>query len=645
MTSFPPAFLDELKTRLSIAEVVGRKVVWDQRKTNRGKGDFWACCPFHQEKTPSFHVDDRKGFYKCFSCEESGDAIGFVMKTENLSFPEAIEVLAGEVGLPMPARDPRTQETADRRGEVQEALEAAIRHYRMTLGGAAGAAARAYLDGRGLDAATIDRFEIGYCPPQGAVAALRDKGIAEDRLKAADIARDSSRGSGLYDPMYDRIVFPIRDGRGRPVGFGGRAMRDDAKAKYLNSAQTELFDKSRSLYNHAGARAAAAKGATLIAAEGYMDVIALARAGFDGAVAPLGTAVTEAQLQMLWRMSDCPVFALDGDAPGLRAAARVIDRTLPLLGPSRTVRFALMPPGLDPDDLLAQAGGVAKMQAILDEALPLIDLLWRFATEGQEFSTPEARTALQSGLLDKVKTIPDDLLRSNYGREIRDRCWTLFRQAAPVRRGPARSAWRGRGVAPVHQPMAETRAAAAGLSGAALQEAALLVTLARMPALLPDRLGLLERLQFSAPQTESLAEILLATAAPTAEGVRAECRDAGRLDTLESLEGLAQVAALPWLRGGGDAAAAADCIDEIVMRLRIRQGIAGEVAEAQATFAGAEEGGASDHVAWRLREAVLERERGRQIVGDVESDSLGEDRDALRARLSAVVENAAQRDK
>ncbi|MEM7753317.1 MAG: DNA primase, partial [Pseudomonadota bacterium] len=375
--SLPPGFLDELKSRTSLAQVVGRKVSWDQRKSNQGKGDLWAPCPFHQEKTASFHVDDRKGFYYCFGCQAKGDLFSFVRETENVGFMEAVEILAREAGMQMPARDPKAQEKADRRTQLVEVMEQAVGFFRLQLKTGAGAAARDYLTGRGLDQAALDRWDIGFAPPgwQNLWDHLTGKGVEEELILAAGLAKSSQQGKKPYDTFRDRIMFPIRDQRGRTIAFGGRAMDPDDNAKYLNSPETELFDKGRSLYNHGPAREAAGSRPLLVA-EGYMDVIALSEAGFPSTVAPLGTAVTENHLQLLWRMHDEPIIALDGDKAGLRAAMRVIDLALPLLEAGKALRFCLMPEGQDPDDLI-KAQGAPAMQKLIDESIPLVQLLWR----------------------------------------------------------------------------------------------------------------------------------------------------------------------------------------------------------------------------------------------------------------------------
>ena len=391
--TLPPGFLDELRNRVSIAQVAGRKVVWDTRKSNQAKGDFWAPCPFHQEKTASFHVDDRKGYYYCFGCQAKGNVIGFVKESENVSFMEAVEILAREAGMQMPARDPQAQQKADRHTKLAEVMNTAVRFFRLQLSSSAGAGARAYLEGRRLTPETLDQFQIGFAPDgwQNLWDHLTHKGVAEDMILATGLAKPSATGKRPYDTFRNRIMFPIQDARGRTIAFGGRAMDPGDAAKYLNSPETELFDKGRTLYNLAPARAAAGKGQPLIVAEGYMDVIALSQAGFHAALAPLGTAVTEHQLQMLWRITGEPIIALDGDKAGINAAYRVVDLALPLLAAGRALRFALMPEGKDPDDVLRE-GGPTAMQRLLGSTVSPVDLLWQREVEGKVFDSPERQS-------------------------------------------------------------------------------------------------------------------------------------------------------------------------------------------------------------------------------------------------------------
>ncbi len=451
--ALPPGFVEELRARVSLAQVVGRKVSWDSRKSNPAKGDYWAPCPFHQEKNASFHVDEAKGYYYCFGCHAKGDAVSFVRETENLGFMEAVEILARDAGMAMPARDPGEAARIAANQGLAEAMEAAVRFFRLQLSAARATEARAYLDRRGLSAALRDRFEIGYAPE--ARTALLDhlveKGFVRAKLVEAGLVGEPQGGGSPYDRFRNRVIFPIRDSRGRCIAFGARAIAAGQEPKYLNSPDTPLFDKGRTLYNVGPARAAAGKGGTVVVAEGYMDVIALAEAGIDHAVAPLGTAITEAQLELLWKISPEPVVALDGDNAGLAAAQRLIDLALPHLGAARSLRFALMPAGQDPDDVV-RTGGAAAMAAILAESRPVIDLLWTRETEGQVLDSPERRAALDARLKAHLARIADPSLRGHWDSEIRARRAALFapppRAAAPAGRAPSFGPFTGRAGRP-----------------------------------------------------------------------------------------------------------------------------------------------------------------------------------------------------
>ncbi|MBM3604291.1 MAG: DNA primase, partial [Alphaproteobacteria bacterium] len=446
--SLPPGFLDEIRNRVPISRVIGKKVTWDLRKSNQARGDWWAPCPFHQEKSASFHCDDQKGYYYCFGCHAKGDAVTFLREHDGMEFMEAVKLLAGEAGLVMPEPDPRARERTDRRSKLLEVTEAACRWFRLQLQTGAAAEARDYLTRRGLDSATLDRFEIGFAPDsrQALTLALRDKGFDEAQIVEAGMSALPEGGGAAYDRFRGRIIFPIRDGQGRCIGFGGRAMDPNARAKYLNSPETPLFDKGRNLYNLGPARTAVSRGQRLVVAEGYMDVIALARAGFEGAVAPLGTAITEEQLRLMWRVSPEPVIALDGDAAGQRAAQRLIDLALPLTGPGQALRFVILPAGQDPDDLIKGAGPGA-MGALLEQARPLLDLLWARETEGHVFDSPERKAALDRRLQEAVARIPDDLTRNHYTEEIRRKRWELFGGGSRPRQAGQRSGAAGRSQA------------------------------------------------------------------------------------------------------------------------------------------------------------------------------------------------------
>ena len=431
--SLPPGFLEELRNRSSLSQVVGRKVTWEQKKTNVSKGDYWAPCPFHSEKTASFHVDDKKGFYYCFGCHEKGDAISFIRNSENVSFIEAVEILAHEAGMTMPARDPKAQEKIDINKELANIMESAVQFYKMQFNGSNAKSAKDYIKSRGLSGDTINIFEIGFAPNDRTSLSqfLLNKGIPEDKIIDAGLAIKPDDGGNIFDRFRGRIMFPIRNTQGRCIAFGGRAMDPNARAKYLNSNETALFDKGRSLYNHGLAREASGKANSLIVAEGYMDVIALSQFGFKHAVAPLGTAITENQLALIWRIHHEPIIALDGDTAGLRAALRLIDLALPLLETGKSLRFCILPTGQDPDDILKEKGA-AYMQELLENAVPMVNLLWQRETEGKDFDSPERRALLDKSLRTAVMKIRDKSIRHHYGQAIKELRYKLF---APINNG------------------------------------------------------------------------------------------------------------------------------------------------------------------------------------------------------------------
>ena len=413
--SLPNGFLDELRSRICLSDVVGRKVQWDLRKSNQARGDMWAPCPFHQEKTASFHVDDNKGFYYCFGCQAKGDAIGFIKEAENVNFIEAVEILASEVGLQMPEFDPKSKEKADRNKILLEIMEQSVNFFRLTLNSNQGKHALEYLKKRGLSSDAIERFEIGFAPADQTTLTqkLIDKGYDLGAIIATGMSIKSDESNRLYDRFRGRIMFPIRDSRGRCIAFGGRSLDPTARAKYLNSPETPLFDKGSNLYNLVSARSAVGRGEPLIVTEGYMDVIALDSGNFNGAIAPLGTAITEKQLQLMWRISPEPIIALDGDKAGLRAAYRLIDLSLPLLRTGKALRFSIMPEGKDPDDLIRNEGA-SIFKNLIDEAVPMVDLIWRRETEGKSFDSPERRAGLDKSLSDVIALIKEKNLKNYY---------------------------------------------------------------------------------------------------------------------------------------------------------------------------------------------------------------------------------------
>lgn len=606
--SLPPGFLDELQSRLSLSQVVGRKVTWDTRKSNQAKGDMWAPCPFHQEKTASFHVDDRKGFYYCFGCHAKGNAISFVRETENVDFIEAVKILASEAGMTVPERDPQAQAKADRRTQLVEVMEHAVRYFGLQLRAGAGVAARDYLTGRGLDPATQARFDLGFAPDgwQGLWDHLTGKGVAPEMIQACGLVKESTRGGKPYDTFRNRIMFPIRDARGRCVAFGGRAMDPGDNAKYLNSPETELFDKSRTLYNHGPAREAAGKGQPLIVAEGYMDVIALVAAGFGAAVAPLGTAVTEHQLQLLWRIADEPVIMLDGDTAGLRAAYRVIDLALPLLEAGKTLRFALMPEGQDPDDML-RAEGAGAVQTRIDDALSLVRLLWQRETEGQRFDTPERKAALERTCREKTDLIRDPALRHYYERELKDLRWQLFN---PRRSGKPGAVRTRDGKWAVPEPARASTKSSLLVSGGRdaethLREAVILATLVSCPEVVDRFDSQIDRLDCHDPDHAALRAVILRHASEGSETLRARIdAEIGRA-RLEKLMSLPHVTLTPPVRHPGDPELAALTLGEEFGKLLTQRGVQAEMNEASADMAGH----ADEALTWRLGQAAQARNR------------------------------------
>ncbi|MBL8644035.1 MAG: DNA primase, partial [Rhodospirillaceae bacterium] len=369
--NFPPEFLDEIRNRLSVSGVVGRRV----KLTRKGR-EYVGLSPFSNEKTPSFTVNDEKGFYHCFSTNEHGDIFTFLMKTQNLSFPEAVERLAEEAGLDMPRQDPREAQVIERAVKLREAVEAACMFFQAALQKPEGKRALEYLHGRGLGDEIIQRYRLGYAPSGNALKAeLKRRGFAEDVLLEVRLINEGKEGRESFDFFRERVMFPIFDAKGRPVAFGGRIM-GDGEPKYLNSPETPLFHKGGLLYGLALARPAVIEKNQIVVCEGYMDVIAMAQGGFPNAVAPLGTALTETQLEMLWKLVPEPIMCFDGDKAGQRAAARSAALALPKLQPGKSLQFALLPSGQDPDDLIRRSGPTAMAQ-VLAAAVPLSEIVWR----------------------------------------------------------------------------------------------------------------------------------------------------------------------------------------------------------------------------------------------------------------------------
>lgn len=438
---FSESFINELKSRVRISDVVGRKV----KLVKKGK-EWSGLSPFTAEKTPSFYVNDQKQFFKDFSSGKFGDVITFLQETERLSFSEAIEKLAGEAGMQLPDDTPQDRAERSRRGRLLDVCEAATKFFEEQLRGPGGAAARSYLEGRGLKPSSWSEYRLGFAPDSWRALQehLAKTGASQKDMLDAGLIIQPDTGRDPYDRFRGRVIFPIEDTTGKVIAFGGRAMEKDAKPKYLNSPETELFHKGHQLYRYKRAREAAAMADRegLVVCEGYMDVIALCEAGVGYAVAPLGTALTEDQLSLLWKVGGEPILCFDGDDAGVRAAHKAIDRALPHLEPGRSLFFTLLPDGLDPDDLIRDRGPAA-MREELSGAKPLVDLLWQRELAQGPLDTPERKAGFEQRLDEAVRHISHAGVKKAYGRELhqrlRDYLFQMRRSGnqRPQARGPA----------------------------------------------------------------------------------------------------------------------------------------------------------------------------------------------------------------
>ena len=504
--------LEEIRRRTDLVQLVGRRV-----KLIRKGRVMWGCCPFHAEKSPSFKVENERHAYKCFGCGAGGDAFKWLVETEGLSFPEAVEKLAAEVGVELPKWSPDDEAREQKRKSLYEIVELAAQFYEGQLRETAGQEARAYLKRRGLDGNAAKQFRLGYAPASGQalIEFLKTKNITQDDMLAAGLARPADGNRGMRDFFFNRVMFAIADGRGRVIAFGGRALEEDAKPKYINSGENTLFSKGHNLYNFAIARAAAIKAGTVLVAEGYMDVIALVRGGFAHAVAPLGTALTSDQLQLLWRTAPEPILAFDGDEAGQKAAHRAAHLALSGLKAGYSLRFAFLPAGEDPDSFLAK-NGPAAMRALLDAALPLSEVLWRAETEGRDFSTPERRAGLERVLSAITAQIGDAKVADYYRRDFDQKIFDNFKRRVPQPRQDRSfrgQPSRGQGFKVPFRPQPGTAEAVSPAVKASLlaragqtnqvREGALALKEAELAALL------LERPALALSQGEKLAELPL----------------------------------------------------------------------------------------------------------------------------------------
>jgi len=589
-----PQWLDELRARVTLSSVVMRTT-----KLQRAGREWKACCPFHNEKTPSFTVSDEKGFYHCFGCGAHGDVIRWMTDQRGLSFMDAVKELASEAGLEVPQPDPREMERAERQATLHDVMAAAQEWFENNLLSDEGARAREYLKKRGIDATTARKFGFGLAPDDRG-ALKKALGQFDDAMLGETGLRIEVEGKEPYDRFRARLMLPIHDVRGRIVGFGGRIL-DNAKTdapKYLNSPDTVLFDKGRTLYNLHRAGPASRQSGRIVVVEGYMDVIALAVAGIEDAVAPMGTALTEQQIELLWRLVESPILCFDGDAAGQRAAFRAATRALPLLRPGHSLNFVTLPPGLDPDDLLKQQGRAA-MDRLLQSPASLLDTLWSHEREAQPLNSPEDKAGLKQRLLDHTETIQHPDIRALYRRELMDR-FSAFafpkREFQPRQGGGFQRGARFAGPAP------SDTAKLKGLSALARDHftRAVLAGLARHPGEIARHAEALARLARAVPGTAEAIERLF----DLSEAL--DSRGTMPISATEAIAPPPDNTRFAFLVEGSDPDSAREDLAEAVALLVERPALEAAIAEATARFETDPEGAFAEQQ--RLRERKLEIE-------------------------------------
>lgn len=571
---FSPTFLDEIRARVPVSEVVRQKV--KLRKEGR---EWRGLSPFNAEKTPSFYVNDQKMRWFDFSAGKNGNIFDFLMETDGISFPEAVERLAAMAGLPMPVETEAQRVEERKRATLQEVLDLAAEFFIRQLSGPAGREARAYLDRRQVSADSREKFRLGYAPPER--HALRDwlaeKGASVETMIEAGLLIHGEDIAVPYDRFRNRVMFPICDRAGRVIAFGGRALEADAQAKYLNSPETPLFHKGATLYNLHNARKAAHDFGAVVVVEGYMDVIALTAAGFPHAVAPLGTALTPEQCGLLWRMAEEPILCFDGDKAGRKAAYRAVDTALPLIGPGRTLRFVLLPGGQDPDELL-RAGGPGAVAKALGAPLPLVDLLWMRETEGAVLDTPERRAGLDRRLREIAGQIGDETLRRYYAQELNDRLSRLFGRApgAPARgrefmarrRAPFRPGAPETGPVRISPALANSPLFRGVQPAIAPRDALILLILMNHPEVLLAQVEEVAGLEFASPDASSLRDALVRFAeggGGEREDLARALAEAGLGGVASRLEGMVAHAALWSVRPEAAASDAAESLRQALV--------------------------------------------------------------------------------
>jgi len=521
---FDQSFLDEIRARLPVSQVVSMRV-----KLKRQGREFIGLSPFKQEKTPSFTVNDQKGFYHCFASGEHGDIFKFLQVTQGLSFPESVERLAQEAGLDMPKVSPGEEHREKGRDRLREVMEEACVFFERALEDVQGGHARDYLRERGVSDEMRNTFRLGFGGKDrhGLKQHLAAKGYEANEMVEAGLVIAGDDIPVSYDRFRERLIFPISDHRDKVIAFGGRALSSDVKAKYVNSPETPLFHKGYVLFNARNARQAAYERSQILVVEGYMDVIALAQAGFSNAVAPLGTALTEDQMKLLWRMADEPVLCFDGDEAGRKAAYRAVDTALPLIEPGHSLKFTFLPQGQDPDDLIAERGAEA-FRALVEKSRPLASVLWTREVEGGDFTTPERRAALEDRLAGLLKTISDKRVRRHYGDDIAERLKKLWNRGA----GDERRYQTGKNAGPQRYGKQESRgftskygqksweygsasetlkksALVRGAREVASREAVILLTLLNHPWLLEALPEEIAKIRFENRRFEGLRDVML----------------------------------------------------------------------------------------------------------------------------------------
>ncbi|WP_282611235.1 DNA primase [Pelagibius sp. Alg239-R121] len=505
--TIPQYILDDIRNRVNLAGYIGRYV----KLAKRGH-EHSGLCPFHNEKTPSFTVSEPKGFYHCFGCGAHGDIIAFAMNHQKLAFPEAVEQLAQEAGVEIPKPTPEDQQREDTNARLVAANATAARWFTSQLESDSGKAARDYLAKRGITSETTQRFGLGYAPTDRDQLTnyLQQEGFTQEELIASGLCGEADAGEpALYDRFRDRLMFPIRDRRGRPSAFGGRAL-GEAKAKYLNSSETPIFKKGATLYNLDQAQKTGRQHEEVIAVEGYMDVIALTQAGFDQVVAPLGTALTETQIAMLWQIAPEPILCFDGDTAGRRAATRAVQRALPGLYAGHSLKIATLPPDHDPDSLVQSQGNEA-LRSLIESAQPLTDWLWQALVEPSDYSTPERAADFRRAVNDQIQEIRDPGVRSLYQRDYNGRLAKIFEMQFPSRSGPTSNRPRRNGKHGKKPTVGPSPQGPVSSAAPTLERLVLLV-LVNHPALLTTCHEALAAITFPGKEAKELQSALLETA-------------------------------------------------------------------------------------------------------------------------------------